>query len=135
MERDAGPVPLAENTQMKPNPNIAQDQCDGDEQQPADRIARAGVNQALMQLAVAGLDAEPAAIVVADPARRRRSKAPIRVDECLAAPSVLAEPTPRRAATDADLDRGGATLRIAERMRIPTAPLPQEKAARVGGRD
>ena len=55
---------------VDPHPQVAQDQGDGDEQQPQSWIARAGIDSRVSQLAIARFDSEPLAIHFTNLGRR-----------------------------------------------------------------
>ena len=67
---------------MNPDPHIAQNERDCDEEQSQARIARAGVNSSLPMLAIAGFDAKAFAISFAD-VRGRTVYAPGREEQFL----------------------------------------------------
>ncbi len=58
----AAPSGLSYHRPVKPDPDSAQQQRDGHEQEPQHRRAGPGARSALMHLAVAGLDAKPAPV-------------------------------------------------------------------------
>ena len=57
---------------MNPNPQVAKDQRHGDEQQPQVGIACARIDTRLAHLPIAGFDAKPLAISLADLGGRAR---------------------------------------------------------------
>src|SRR2546430_17735028 len=65
---------------MEPNPHVAQNQCQGDEEKSHHRVARAGFDACLVQLAVTGLDAEAGAIRVFHPTGRAWLDSPVGID-------------------------------------------------------
>src|SRR5947208_598297 len=60
------PLSFRQERRMDPDPEIPQQQGDGDEDQPQMGVSRAGINPRLPQLAEARLDAETFAVALAD---------------------------------------------------------------------
>ena len=57
---------LGQSCVMNPHPQIPQDQCHGHKEQPQMRISHTGVDARLSHLSVAGLDAKPLAVALAN---------------------------------------------------------------------
>src|SRR5262249_7171333 len=114
---------LGQHLPVQPGPDVAEEQSYPDVQQPQQRVARAGANPRLVQLPVAGLDAEPLAVRLLDPLRRRRLRPPAPgIHQRLATvPAALATPV---ATLDADAERGRGAVGGGHRVLPPAAPLP-----------
>jgi len=111
-----------EDHPVQPHPDVAQPQRHRHQEQPHPRRARTRPRPRLVQLPVAGLDAEPLAVQFADPTRRRRLPAPLGVDQALAA-MLAASPAPV-AAVDADPYGGRAALWSCQTVLAEAAALP-----------
>jgi len=70
---------------VKSAPHVSQQQGDAHKQQSQRGVPRVRADTALVHLPVAGLDAEPLAVFLADPRRRTGLESPERIHQPLAA--------------------------------------------------
>src|ERR1017187_4851624 len=111
---------------MEPNPYIAQDQRQGDEEELHRRIARTRLDARLVQLPITRFDAEATSIGIFYPFCRTRLEAPVGVN-----PSVAAAPFPFApvvAAVHADR-HGRLGFAGPQRVLVPTTYFPLLKRA------